>query len=104
MDGSAADFLPPKRTLTALRRASAACRGCPLWKDATQTVFGKGPARAELKWRPRGKRRLHQTPRAGEVEAVRPRAIVALGATAAKALFGPSVRVTRNRGRILETP
>lgn len=164
MDGSAADFLPPRRTLTALRKASAACRGCPLWKDATQTVFGKGPSRAELilvgeqpgdredvegepfvgpagrvldealaeagiardavyltnavkhfKWRPRGKRRLHQTPRAGEVEAckpwlqaeveaVRPEALVALGATAAKALFGPSVRVTRDRGQILETP
>jgi uracil-DNA glycosylase family protein len=164
MDGSAADFLPPRRTLTALRKASAGCRGCPLWRDATQTVFGKGPSRAELilvgeqpgdredlegepfvgpagrvldealaeadiardavyltnavkhfKWRPRGKRRLHQTPRAGEVEAckpwlqaeveaVGPEALVALGATAAKALFGPSVRVTRDRGCILETP
>jgi uracil-DNA glycosylase len=164
MDGSAADFLPRQRTLTALRRASAGCRGCPLWKDATRTVFGKGPARAELilvgeqpgdredidgepfvgpagrvldealaeagisrdavyltnavkhfKWRPRGKRRLHQTPRAGEIEAcrpwleaevaaVKPQALVALGATAAKALFGSSVRVTRDRGRILETP
>jgi DNA polymerase len=48
MEGSAAEFLPPQRTLTALRRASADCRGCPLWKDATQTVFGEGPARAEL--------------------------------------------------------
>jgi len=68
-----------------------------------------------FKWRPRGKRRLHQTPRSGEVEAcrpwlqaeleaVKPRAVVALGATAAKALFGSSVRVTRDRGRMLETP
>jgi uracil-DNA glycosylase len=68
-----------------------------------------------FKWRARGKRRLHQTPRAGEVEACRPwleaeleavhpRAVVALGATAAKALFGSSVRVTRDRGRLLETP
>jgi uracil-DNA glycosylase family protein len=68
-----------------------------------------------FKWRPRGKRRLHQTPRAGEieackpwldaeVEAVAPRAVVALGATAARALFGSAVRVTRDRGRLLETP
>jgi uracil-DNA glycosylase len=68
-----------------------------------------------FKWRPRGKRRLHQTPRAGEVEACRPwleaeieavgpRALVALGATAAKALFGSGVRVTRDRGKRIETP
>lgn len=118
---SAADFLPPSRTLPALRRAAEGCRGCGLWKDATKTVFGEGPAKAELmlvgeqpgdqedlrgspfvgpagavldralkeagiehdsiyitnavkhfKWRPRGKRRLHQTPRAGEVEACKP--------------------------------
>jgi uracil-DNA glycosylase len=67
-----------------------------------------------FKWRPRGKRRLHQTPRAGEieackpwllaeVEAVEPRAIVAMGATAARSLFGSKVRVTRDRGRVLET-
>jgi DNA polymerase len=68
-----------------------------------------------FKWRPRGKRRLHQTPRAGEVEAckpwleaeieaVRPDGLLALGATAGRAIFGPSVRVTRDRGRLLETP
>jgi uracil-DNA glycosylase family protein len=161
---SAAEFLPSRRTLPALRKAAAGCRGCELWKDATQTVFGDGARGAELmlvgeqpgdkedlagepfvgpagrvlaealeaarierdevyltnavkhfKWRPRGKRRLHQTPRAGEVaacrpwleaelEVVSPRAVVALGATAAKALFGPKVRVTRDRGRELETP
>ena len=63
----------------------------------------------------RGKRRLHQTPRAGEVEAckpwleaefeaVRPTGLLALGATAGTALFGPSVRVTRDRGRLIESP
>jgi DNA polymerase len=68
-----------------------------------------------FKWRAQGKRRLHQTPRVGEVEACRPwleaevdavepRAIVALGATAARALFGPSIKVTKDRGRRLETP
>jgi uracil-DNA glycosylase family protein len=39
---SAADFLPAQRTLAALRAAAAGCRGCDLWKHATQTVFGEG--------------------------------------------------------------
>lgn len=161
---SAAEFVPTSRSLAKLRRAADGCRGCPLWRDATQTVFGAGPRKAELmlvgeqpgdredvegepfvgpaggvlaraleaaevdprkiyltnavkhfKWRARGKRRLHQTPRAGEVEAckpwleaeleaVKPTALMALGATAAKALFGPSVRVTRDRGRLIDSP
>jgi len=45
--GSAADFLPERRTLTALREAAAGCRGCHLWQVGTQTVFGEGPAGAE---------------------------------------------------------
>jgi len=40
--GSAADFLPPRPTLPKLRQAAAGCRGCDLWLDATQTVFGEG--------------------------------------------------------------
>ena len=36
--GSAADFIPPRPTLPKLRAAAAGCRGCDLWKDATQTV------------------------------------------------------------------
>jgi uracil-DNA glycosylase family protein len=39
---SAADFLPKRTTLPSLRRAAAGCRGCDLYKDATQTVFGEG--------------------------------------------------------------
>jgi uracil-DNA glycosylase len=34
--------------LETLREEAAACRACPLWKDATQTVFGEGPAQAEI--------------------------------------------------------
>lgn len=161
---SAADFLPESQSLSGLRKAAQGCRGCGLWKDATQTVFGAGAPNAQLmlvgeqpgdqedlqgapfvgpagavldralkeigidpdaiyitnavkhfKWRPRGKRRLHQTPRAGEVEAckpwleseieaVSPDALLALGATAGRAIFGSSIRVTRDRGRLLETP
>lgn len=67
-----------------------------------------------FKWRPKGKRRLHQTPRAGEieackpwleaeVEAIKPEALLAMGATAGRALFGPKVKVTKDRGRPLES-
>jgi uracil-DNA glycosylase len=161
---SAADFVPDSRSLKMLRRAAEDCRGCPLYEDATQTVFGAGPRKAELmlvgeqpgdrediegepfvgpaggvlsgaleragietgeiyltnavkhfKWRARGKRRLHQTPRAGEVEAcrpwlmaeieaVRPTGLIALGATAGRAIFGTKVKVTKDRGRLLESP
>jgi len=44
--GSAADFIPPRPTLPKLRRAAAGCRGCDLWVNATQTVFGEGAAGA----------------------------------------------------------
>jgi uracil-DNA glycosylase len=45
---SAADFLPDRTTLPALRKAAAACRGCDLYRDATQTVFGEGPPGARI--------------------------------------------------------
>ena len=45
---SAKDFLPKVLTLPALRKAAADCRGCELYKNATQTVFGEGPQTAEL--------------------------------------------------------
>jgi len=46
--GSAADFLPPQQTLPALRAAASGCRGCDLWKRATQTAFGEGPPGARV--------------------------------------------------------
>jgi len=39
----ATPFLPERRTLPTLRDAARDCRGCDLWKPATQTVFGEGP-------------------------------------------------------------
>jgi len=45
---SAADFIPPRATLTKLRQAAAGCRGCDLWVNATQTVFGEGKPGAEV--------------------------------------------------------
>ena len=67
-----------------------------------------------FKWRPRGKRRLHEKPNAVEIEAcrhwldmeialVKPEVVVCLGATAAQALIGRSFRVTRDRGVFVES-
>jgi uracil-DNA glycosylase family protein len=64
-----------------------------------------------FKWRPRGKRRIHQKPNREEIDAcrpwmdaelkrVRPRAIVCLGATAAQALIDRSFRVTQQHGEL----
>jgi len=46
--GTAADFLPAEPGLPALREAAAGCRACPLWKTATQTVFGEGAERSDV--------------------------------------------------------
>ena len=146
--------------LDAVRADARGCRACPLWEDATQTVFGEGPPRAPLmlvgeqpgdredlegrpfvgpagallrralddagledeavyltnvvkhfKWKARGRRRIHDTPDRAEIEAcrpwlerelelVRPRVVLCLGATAGRALLGPSVRVNRDHGRL----
>jgi DNA polymerase len=68
-----------------------------------------------FKFKRMGKRRIHQTPDRIEIIACRPwllaefaqlepRVVVALGATAAQALLGPSFRVTRQRGQLLPWP
>jgi uracil-DNA glycosylase len=160
---TAEDFLPERKTLASLREAAAGCRGCSLYRNATQTVFGDGPATAEVvmvgeqpgdqedrqgrpfvgpagklldralgdagidrrkvfitnvvkhfKFERRGKRRIHRRPAAEEVracapwfrselEVVKPKALVALGATAAQDLFGRSFRVTKERGQPLDS-
>jgi uracil-DNA glycosylase family protein len=67
-----------------------------------------------FKWEPRGKRRIHKKPSAGEIAACRPwldaeiaelkpQIIVCLGATAAQALLGRDFRVTEHRGEMLES-
>ncbi len=45
---SALQFLPSRITLPSLRVAALGCHGCPLYKHATQTVFGAGPASARV--------------------------------------------------------
>jgi uracil-DNA glycosylase len=44
----ASPFLPERRNLKALRDAAAGCRGCHLWRPATQTVFGEGLKRSRV--------------------------------------------------------
>jgi DNA polymerase len=45
---SAASLIPPRATLTKLRKIAAGCQACPLWKRGTQTVFGEGPPGAQV--------------------------------------------------------
>ncbi len=152
----------PDDRLDDLRREAASCRACPLWRNATQTVFGEGPADARImfvgeqpgdsedlqgrpfvgpagllldralgeagvdrkrvyvtnavkhfKFEQRGKRRLHKRPNASEIkicrhwlteeiDAIHPRLIVALGATAAQGLAERAIPVQSNRGRVLD--
>ncbi|HVF46560.1 MAG TPA: UdgX family uracil-DNA binding protein [Pyrinomonadaceae bacterium] len=161
---SALNFFPEEITFKNLKAAAAGCMGCDLYKNATQTVFGEGPTKADVlfvgeqpgdeedlggrpfigpagrlfnraleeagidrsrtyvtnavkhfKWKPQGKRRLHQKPKASEIEAclpwlaaelevVEPRILVMLGATAAQALLGKQFRVTQQRGIWLDSP
>jgi uracil-DNA glycosylase family protein len=67
-----------------------------------------------FKFEPRGKRRIHAKPNRGEVQLcawwlaaelrlLRPKLVVALGATAAYSLLGPQVKVTRDRGSVLRS-
>jgi DNA polymerase len=68
-----------------------------------------------FKWKPQGKRRLHQKPNAAEINAcrqwldaeiavVKPELLVLLGATAAQALLGRDFRVSLRRGQLIERP
>jgi DNA polymerase len=68
-----------------------------------------------FRWTRRGKRRLHEKPNAqqmracrpwleAEVEVVRPKLIVLLGATAAQSVMGPDFRVSRQRGEVMPSP
>jgi uracil-DNA glycosylase len=158
-------LVPSTRSLAKLRKAAATCQACDLWKRATQTVFGEGPAKAAImfvgeepgdledrsghpfvgpagklfdralaetgiqrskvyitnvvkhfKWSPaeRGKRRIHKKPRYSEIKAcrpwldaelavIKPKVLVCLGASAAQALLGKKFRVSRDRGKLIDS-
>lgn len=154
---------PTVRSLTALREQAEHCRACPLWKNATQTVFGEGRATARIvligeqpgdredlagkpfvgpagklldraleqagvartqtyvtnavkhfKFEPRGKRRIHKKPNEHEISVCRqhwldnelrliaPALVIAMGATAARAVFGRATAIGRNRGHLIK--
>jgi DNA polymerase len=152
------------KSLQQLREEARTCQDCPLWANATQTVFGAGDPHARVmlvgeqpgdaedrkglpfvgpagklldraleaagvdrehiyvtnavkhfKWQLRGKRRLHKTPAQREIdachqwlereiEADKPQVIVALGATAARAVIGKDFKVSVTRGRFVDSP
>jgi uracil-DNA glycosylase family protein len=158
----AESYVPSTTSLRALTKAVQDCRGCPLYVDTTQAVFGEGKRTAPIvlvgeqpgdqedrqghpfvgpagrvlwscveaaaidrgdvfatnavkhfKHELRGKRRLHKKPNASEVEAchpwieaeleaVRGRVLVALGATAARSLLGRTVAIGASRDRVFE--
>jgi len=163
----AARWVPDDAGVEALGQAAHACRGCELWRGATQVVFSAGAPDADIalvgeqpgdredregepfvgpagrvlvdaldaagldagavyltnavkhfrhvELPERGKRRLHKTPAVAHVRAclpwleaelgaVRPRVVVALGATAARAVLGAPARVGELRGRVLDAP
>jgi len=67
-----------------------------------------------FKWEPRGKRRIHQKPSSRDIAACRPwleaelrliepKLVVCLGSTAGQTVFGPSFRVTKERGKLLSS-
>jgi uracil-DNA glycosylase len=157
------DLIPERPTLRAVIEAAQRCQSCPLWKNATQTVFGEGSTGAELmlvgeqpgdredieghpfvgpagrlldraleeagidrrkvyvtnvvkhfKFTRRGKRRIHKKPGAEEIAAcypwlrteldlVKPKVLVALGATAAQALIGRTFKVSTERGQFIHS-
>jgi uracil-DNA glycosylase family protein len=157
-DQSELALAPAAVDLAGLRKEATKCQACPLFLNATQTVFGEGgsggvvfigeqpgdqedkagkpfvgPAGQILnqalkgvgidrsqcyvtnavkhfKWRPSGKRRIHEKPSAREIEAcrpwliaelqfLRPRTIVCLGASAVRSAFGKDLPILKNRGR-----
>ncbi len=106
-----------QRPLSQLRDDAAGRRRCPLWRRATQTVFGAGDADAAVVVvgeQPGDKEDVAGEPFVGpagqllrkalaeelELAALRPRLIVAMGATAVRSLLGPGGRVVRDRGTI----
>jgi DNA polymerase len=152
---------PDTGSLKTVQQAAEDCQACPLWENATQTVFGEGPSRARImlvgeqpgdqedrkghpfvgpagqlldraladagierdlvyvtnavkhfKWEPRGKRRMHKKPADAEIAAcyqwlerelvlVNPEVVVAMGATAARALLGRTTPIGVNRGKLM---
>lgn len=79
---SAADFVPGRKTLPNLREAAQHCKGCDLWKHATQAVFGEGSPGAEVMLvgeQPGDQEDLHGRPFVGPAGKLLDRALEAAG-------------------------
>lgn len=152
-------WVPDDADVPRLREAVQGCRGCELWAEATQAVFGDGADRARImlvgeqpgdredlagepfvgpagrvldealdaagidresvyvtnavkhfRFEQRGKRRIHDKPAVAHIDAchpwleaelatVDPAVVVCLGATAARAVLGRTVRIGAERGK-----
>ena len=163
-NGTAAPFLPSRHNLTAIREALPNCRGCELYRCATQVVPGAGRTSAsmmlvgeqpgdqeDLQGKPfvgpagevlhralaeialdpahiyvtnavkhfkfvrAGKHRLHKNPRMSEIkacrpwllaelDAIKPKIVLCLGASAAKSILGSTFGLMRDRGKVLSVP
>ena len=75
-------FLPARTTLSSLRSAARKCRGCPLYRNATQTVFGEGPRSARVMLvgeQPGSEEDLHGHPFVGPAGRVLDKALATAG-------------------------
>jgi uracil-DNA glycosylase len=107
----ATPFLPEKLTLDALREAAAGCRGCPLWRGATQTVFGEGLKRSRVMLvgeQPGDKEDLAGRPFVGPAGRVLDEALEAVGIDRSLAYVTNAVKhfkwVGRGKRRIHQKP
>jgi uracil-DNA glycosylase len=107
----ATPFLPERSSLKALREASAGCRGCHLWRGATQTVFGEGRKSSRLMLigeQPGDKEDLAGRPFVGPASRELDRGLEAAGIERAEAYLTNVVKhfkfEERGRRRIHQTP
>jgi uracil-DNA glycosylase family protein len=109
--GGAAAFVPATKDLSELARAAASCRGCDLYRLATQTVFGKGPASARavlVGEQPGDSEDLQGAPFVGPAGEVLDRALVEAGLPRADLYVTNVVKhfkfIERGKRRIHQTP
>jgi DNA polymerase len=101
-EATAAPLIPPQPTIEKLQRAARDCRACPLWKTGTQTVFGSGAARARVVFV--GEQIAACRPwLEAELEVLKLKVLVCLGATAAQALIGKEFKVSQQRGKLVQS-
>jgi DNA polymerase len=109
--GDATPYLPERLSLKALREAAAGCRGCHLWRPATQTVFGEGRKSSRLMLvgeQPGDKEDLAGKPFVGPASRELDRGLEAAGIERADAYLTNVVKhfkfEERGRRRIHQTP